>query len=409
MPELAITGVGVTTALGQGKAAVLPALLDGRHAFGILRRPGRRAGGAVFPGAELGDVAVPADVPVRALRTASLTARAALATIDEAWHEAALDDVAGDRVGIVLGGSNIQQREQVALHDRYRDRAGHVRPSYGHTFLDTDVAALCGEHFGITGIAHTVGGASASGQLAVIEAARAVRDGTVDACVAVGALMDLSHWECQALRSLGAMAGDRYAATPQLACRPFDRDRDGFVYGEACAAIVVERLDRARVVPYATLDGWGYAVDGHRRPDPSLDGEIRAVEAALSAAGWSATDVDYVNPHGTGAVLGDDVELAALKACGLTGMPINTTKSLLGHGLTAAGAVELAVTVLQQRAGYLHPCRNLDAPVDDSFGWVRGGAVRHDARRALNLSFGFGGFNTAVCVTRYDQTRGGTR
>ena len=267
--------------------------------------------------------------------------------------------------------------------------------------MDTDIAALCSEHFGIRGIAYTVGGASASGQLAVIQAIEAVRSGQVDACIALGALMDLSYFECQGLRALGAMGSDEFAERPSAASRPFDRRHDGFIYGENCGAVVIERAKDARREPYARVRGWSYQVDAHRNPDPQLEGEMRAINTALEMAGLSAREIDYVNPHGTGSTLGDRIELEALKGCGLSGARINATKSLLGHGLSAAGTVELIVTVLQMQAGKLHPTRNLEDPIDSSFAWVRDECCDHEIRSAVTTSFGFGGINSAVCLSNH--------
>jgi malonyl-ACP decarboxylase len=117
-------------------------------------------------------------------------------------------------------------------------------------------------------------------------------------------------------------------------------------------------------------------------------------------AGLDADAIDYVNPHGTASRVGDETELAALRACGLDHAWINATKSLVGHGLTAAGLVELIAIMLQMRAGRLHPTRNLENPFDDGFRWVGASPVDHAIERALNMSMGFGGINTAVCLER---------
>jgi malonyl-ACP decarboxylase len=403
--DVVVTGLGVTTAVGQGRDDFVAALLDGRHAFGVLARPGRQVpagdGGSApeFLGAELGEPATPEHVTARTLRTASLSARAALSTLAEAWRDAGLDDVDPVRIGLVVGGSNVQQRELALLHARHADRPEFLRPTYGLGFMDTDLCGFCTEQFPIRGFAHTVGGASASGLLAVLQAVRAVQSGQVDACVAVGALMDLSYWECLAFRAMGAMGSHRWADDPAAACRPFDRDHDGFIFGEACAAVVVERAGR-HAAPYARFLGGGTAVDGTRNPHPSEDGEVAVVEAALREAGMSAAAIDYVNPHGTGSPTGDAVELRALRRCGLTGARINATKSITGHGLTAAGTVEVAATLLQMRTRRLHPTRNLADPLDDAFPWVRDEAEDVPVRTAVSLSMGFGGISSAICLEK---------
>ncbi len=399
MREIAITGVGITTPVGQGKAAVQQAMLNGASAFRVMQRPGRQRGNSAFLGAEIDSVQLPDDVPARMRRTLSWSARVALATVSEAWSDAQLAAVDPARIGLVVGGSNLQQRELTLTQDAYRERFEFLHPTYGHTFMDTDIAALCTEVFGIKGVAFTVGGASASGHLAIIQAINAVCAQQVDACIAVGALMDLSYLECQGLRALGAMGSDRFASAPAEACRPFDRQHDGFIYGENCGAVVIERAEQARSRPYALVRGWSYLADAHRNPDPSLEAQMRAIHTAVDMSGIAAGDFDYVNPHGTGSVLGDETELQALKSCGLSRARINASKAIFGHGLSAAGAVEVIATLLQMRAGKLHPTPNLHEPIDPSFAWVREAPCAHQIHHALNSSCAFGGINSAICLS----------
>jgi malonyl-ACP decarboxylase len=304
---------------------------------------------------------------------------------------------------LIVGGSNIQQRELDQVHESYRDRSEFLRPTYGLSFMDSDLCGFCTAQFGIRGLAYTVGGASASGQLAIIQAAQAVRMNQVDVCIALGALMDVSHWECRGLRALGAMGSDHYANEPARACRPFDRDHDGFIFGESCGAVVIESLESSQsrgLKAYANLCGWAIVMDGNRNPNPSLEGETRTIWNALDASGLSPAQIDYVNTHGTGSVAGDETELKALHACGLRDAYINATKSLIGHGLSAAGTVEVVATLLQMRTGHLHPTRNLENPIDPAFNWVRDKSVDHAMENALTLSIGFGGINTALCWQR---------
>jgi malonyl-ACP decarboxylase len=402
-PETVVTGMGVISAIGQGKAAFANALYDGRSAFGVMQRAGRQRESA-YLGAEIGEIVFSPGVTPQTVRAASLSAQAALVVLEEAWHEARLSEVEPRRIGLIVGGSNVQQRELTLVQEAHRDSAAFLRPTYALSFMDSDLCGFCTARFGIRGLAYTVGGASASGQLAIAQAAQAVATNQVDVCIALGALMDLSHWECRGFRAIGAMGSDQYAEEPALACRPFDREHDGFIFGESCGAVVLESLEssqRRGVKPYAALCGSGIAMDGNRNPDPSVEGETRALQGALQAAGWEPAQVDYVNPHGTGSSVGDETELQALRACGLTDARLNATKSLIGHGLSAAGTVEVIATLLQMRDGRLHPTRNLENPIDPSLNWVKGEAVEHQIERAVTLSMGFGGMNTALCWQRH--------
>ncbi|NSL86235.1 polyketide beta-ketoacyl:ACP synthase [Chitinophaga sp. Mgbs1] len=399
--DIVITGAGIITAAAQGKAAVTDTLLNARSAFAVMQRPGRQHNTA-FLGAEIPEIIYPAHFSKKLLRGITLTGGAALVAVEEAWQEARLSGVPPHRIGLITGGSNFQQRELMQIIDAYREKPVFIRPAYGISFMDTDVCGLCTEVFNIRGMSYSAGGASASGQLAVLQAIQAVQSGQVDVCIALGALMDLSFWELQSLRTLGAMGSSKYADDPAAACRPFDRNRDGFIYGECSGAIVIERMTTAaerQVQPYAAISGWAMAMDGNRNPNPSYDGECAVIRQALEKAGIHPKDIDYINPHGSGSLVGDETELQALQDCGLAHAFINTTKSITGHGLTAAGMVEVIAVILQMKAGMLHPCRNLEDPADPSFNWVRG-TLQHQIRHALSLSFGFGGINTALCLRR---------
>lgn len=400
--SLVISGLGITSSIGQGCETFTERLLKGESRFGFMARSGRQVpeaeGGSAFIGAEIDQLALPDSLSKSQLRSASFAAQAALATLHEAWNDAELDDIESTRVGLVAGGSNFQQRDLISGYEKFRGKVAFVRPTYAMNFMDSDLCGLCSEAFGIRGFAYTLGGASASGQIAVIQAAQAVMCGEVDVCIALAPLMDLSYWECQGFRAVGAMGSNKFADAPELACRPFDIDHDGFIFGESCGAVVIERNETATKT-YARLAGWSRIWDGNRNPNPSFDGERYVIQEALKKSALTPSDINYVNPHGTASVLGDETELKALKACGLGHVRLNTTKSIIGHGLCAAGIVELISTVLQMKRGQLHPSLNLETPIDDSFHFVRGEAEDFQIHNAINLSMGFGGVNSAVCIS----------
>jgi malonyl-ACP decarboxylase len=403
LPELHITGLGVTSAIGQGKTAFTTALMQGHHAFGVMQRVGRQKNTA-FLGAELPPLAFPQRFSQRLLRTLTLPAQTALLTLDEAWNDAQLDAIDPQRIGLVVGGSNVQQRALLQTYEAYSDRIDFLRPTFGYSFMDSDLCGLCTEQFNIQGCAYTLGSASASGQAAILQAMQNVQSGQVDVCIALGALLDLSYMECQALRTLGAMGSDRYADNPALACRPFDAQHDGFIYGENCGAVVIEHADTAHARlahSYASILSGAMTIDGNRNPNPSYQGEVRVIQKALAQANISARDIDYINPHGTGSPIGDETEIKAIIDCQLAHASLNTTKSLIGHGLSAAGTVEVIATLVQMEMQQLHPSRNLEEPIQPSCHWIRENAQPQHIEYALTLSMGFGGVNTAICLKRY--------
>jgi malonyl-ACP decarboxylase len=406
--DLIISGVGITTPIGQGAVQVTESMLSGLHNFSIMNREGRqfidkKGKKSSFLGAEISKLILPEEYPEKNLRTASFTSKVAISTLHEAWKDANLDQLDSERIGLIVGGSNFQQRELTLTHNDYASREAFLRPTYAMKFMDSDTCALCSEIFGIKGFAYTIGAASASGQVAIIQAANAVQAGLVDACIVIGALMDLSYWECQGFFSAGAMGSVKFADQPNIACRPFDQNRDGFIFGENCGAIVIERAKNSNRLlsdPYSRLVGWGFNLDANRNPNPSTDGQISAIEKALSLAQIKSSQIDYINPHGTGSPLGDETELSTIRHCGLDQAWINTSKSLVGHGLSSAGTVECIMTLLQMKAKKLHPCINLEEPICNTCNFVPSIPIEHSINHALTLSYGFGGVNTALCLAR---------
>ena len=395
----AVIGMGAACGFGHGKAALRDGLFSDRNLFSTLKREGREAaiGEAPFLGIEMPE---PDHVlPPRVARTASFGSRVGLSVLAEAWTEAALENVDPERIGLVVGGSNLCSREQALAAREYADRLSYVPPRHGHMFLDTDLCGLCTSAFPIRGFSQTVGAASASGSVAIIEALNSIRSGRVDVCIALGALQDLSGYDLHAMRALGAMGSTRFADKPEQACRPMDIRHDGFLYGEACAALVLCRTDLPSVArPYGQIIGAGHVADGTRGPEPSTAGQVRAARLALEDAGLSASDIDYVNGHATSTPTGDLAELESYRTLGLHHARINATKSIIGHGLSAAGAIEVVATLLQMNEGRLHPTRNLKEPLDPDFDWVTSKPVDHRIQNALKFSFGFGGIDTALVI-----------
>ena len=404
--NIEITGMGIVTSIGQEVATFKEALLSGETQFAYLKQPGRESI-KPFIGAEIPDIDAKTLFPEYSglLRTATKSAQVAIVAVAEAWQDAklTLSKVNPERIGLVVGGSNLQQRYQQQIWQRYHSRQEFIRPTYGLTFWDTDILGLISQFFQIQGEGYSVGGASASGAVAIIHAARQILMGNSDICIALGALSDLSGAEFQALMNLGAMGSERFADRPDLACRPFDQYHDGFIYGEGCGVVILERTDRAQqrgARSHGQLKGWGLALDGNRSPEPSQKGEERAINTALAMADLQPESIDYVNTHGTGSPLGDKTEVAALKSVGLHRGLLNSTKSLIGHCLTAAGVVEAIATILQMKFGFCHPTKNLVTPIDASLNWVKETSVQAEIKYAISNSFGFGGINTALLIAQ---------
>jgi malonyl-ACP decarboxylase len=254
-----------------------------------------------------------------------------------------------------------------------------------------------------------VGGASASGNVAIVNAARLVAAGELDVCLVLGALTELSGMERQAFANSGAMALAGGGTDPASRCRPFDADRGGFVPGQGAACLVLESAGSARrrgTAGWAAVAGHALRLDGSSLACPDAAGEAAVMAEALHRAGLVPGRVDYVNAHGTGSRLGDETEIAALhKVFGdhLARPWLNSTKGLVGHCLCAAGVVEAVATLLQMRDGFVHPNANLDQPIDACARFAGGRAEPARVGVALSNAFGFGGFNTSVVFARVDR------
>lgn len=416
--EAVITGVGVLTSVGRGCEAFADALKHGRSGITANTEDGLGVAGRLdgFHFAQsVAALSLPEALAARALRAgqrAPKSAQVSLVVALEAWVQAFGGEapVAPERVNLLVAGNNINQGYQRGIGLKFQDDPEYVPASYAIHFLDTDQVGLLSEVLGIRGEGFTVGGASASGNIAILQAYRQIQQGLCDVCVVVGAMADLSPVELRAFRHAGALGGKAFAEQPEKACRPFDRDREGFIYGQGGACVILESAEHAKkrgAVAWAQVAGGAAVLDGNRSSDPSVDGEARAMRRALADAGSGIDEVDYVNAHGTSSVLGDQVEVEALKqvlGARLASVLVNSTKGLVGHCLYAAGVVEAVATLVQMRDGFLHANPNLENPIDHECRFVRLTTEMKQTQLALSNSFGFGGINTAIVFKRHPGT-----
>jgi malonyl-ACP decarboxylase len=416
---VAITGMGVVCAIGDDVASFTAALRAGRSAV----RPVRGGPGGDWLGAVLPDFSFPGAVAARRalpepLRRVALCAgrrgdrpvKAALAAALQAWEDARLHDTAppAERIALVVAGSNLTAAYAYAQYARHAANPAHVPASYALHALDTDHVGTISEALGVRGEGYTVGGASASGNVGIVNGARLVACGAADACLVVGAMTELSPLERRSLAALGALAGSAARDPAAARCRPFDAGHEGFAPGEGAACLVLESAGsaRRRAAPaLAWLAGHHLALDANRLPDAREDGEAGAMVAAMASAGVGPADIGYVNAHATGTPGGDRAELRALRRAlgGSVDRPwVNATKALTGHCLSAAGVVEAVATVAQLRHRFIHPNPALRRPVEAGFRFAGAAAEPADVEHALSNSFGFGGFTTSIVLRRGD-------
>jgi malonyl-ACP decarboxylase len=410
-------GIIISSAAILHPAAETLSALDGLLRGGQCTLAACRLGGpAPVPAAIFGDFSVrgwlrrhPPRQPEAANRLIATAGRATLPTRTGtcvalgAAQAARLEQVPAERLAVLVAGNNLALGNQAVMVSAHADDDRGVRAGHLLDCFDTDAVGAISQVVGAHAEGWTVGAASASGTVCLIQGARLVATGAVDHCLVVAPVAELSGIEVAAFLASGAMASLALEPDPVSACRPFDSARRGFAYGQAAAAVVLERRAAAverDISPLAQVLGYGQYLDGARGTEPNVAGQVRAAQAALRMAGLRPSDIDYVSAHATGSVKGDTAEASSLRTVfGIAKGPwINATKGLLGHGLGAAGLVEMIAAIVQMRGRYCHPNPWLDRPVLSGLRLVPRTAQRCAIRYALSNSYAFSGINTSVVI-----------
>ena len=408
--RVVITGMGVITPLGNDVDTTWRNLVAGTSVAAALDRfdtTGFRTRFAA--GVEGFD---PTDyMDAKDARRADQVIQFAIATASQALAQSGLrpeGDVA-DEVGVIfgtgIGGLTSLDDAARILHSEGPDR---VSPLTAVNMLPDMSAGQVAIQFGLRGVNFCVISACATGTNAIGEAAEVIRRGDALAMVAGGTESVVNPLALAAFHRTGSLSTRN--DDPSHASRPFDLNRDGFVPGEGAGALVLERLDFALergATPLAEVVGYGNAADAYHvsAPEPEGRGAARAMTRAMRRAGISAADVDYINAHGTSTQLNDKSETAAIKlALGEQAyrVPVSSTKSMTGHMLGAAGAVEAVFCAQVIREGVIPPTINYTTPDPDcDLDYVPNTARRQPVRTAMSNSFGFGGHNATVVIQAY--------
>lgn len=407
--RVVVTGLGVVSPVGNDVATFWAALRSGRSGVSFID---------MFPVDKLRtDIAA----VVRALpETAVLDAKERdmhgrvtqmlCAAAEQAVVEAGLahaGEGAGERVGVILGTG--QGPVEILERNFEKVAAKGVRtvsPYFIPTAMPNAASALVSIHYGFHGPSWTMASACATGMHALATAALLVEAGDADAMVVGGGEAAL-YPSCLAGFGNARALARSFEGDPTRASRPYDAARTGFVIGEGAGALVIESEEHARARGakiLATLLGWGSSSDASHLVRPPDDGAglSRAIVYAMARAGVGPGDLGYVNPHATSTQAGDVAELHAMEralGAALPGVPVSATKSILGHLLGGAGAVETIATVCSVCDGVIHPSINLDRK-DEAFASVDVVTAERAMQRrvALKLSAGFGGHNAALVI-----------
>ncbi|WP_372156764.1 beta-ketoacyl synthase N-terminal-like domain-containing protein [Xanthomonas campestris pv. fici] len=411
-----VSGLGVVCSIGHDVLQFGQSLAEGR--CGVVREPmpapswAEAKLHAPIAGFDFATALQPyADHPgefaLRALRLgrrASLPVQASITSAAQAWTQARLHmgDVAEERIGLVIAGHNTTQSDAYRLYPDFQQHPQHLSPRYAIQFMDSNHLGVLSEAFSIRGEGFVAGGASASGNVGLLQGLRMIEAGVADVCLVCAVAAELSPMEHRAFHAIGALGGKAFADRPGEACRPFDSQHEGFVPGQASVCVVLESQASAEArgaQALATLLGGAMALHATSTSEPDMAGEARVMHAALQRAGLSPGDVDYLNTHGSSSPLGDEVELQAIQQVFGDHFPrlwLNATKGLAGHCLQAAALLEAVAIVVQMQRGCVHPNRNLERPIHAAARFSGSAPVDHRIRIAASNAFGFSGIDTCV-------------
>ncbi len=320
-----------------------------------------------------------------------------------------LKDLDPFRVGVILGCGIGGLEETQVEHSKYLEKGpNRISVFYVPTMIANMAAGQVSMATGFKGDNFSTVTACASATHAIGEAFRKVKDGYLDACICGGTESCITEFALGGFNNMKALSK---ATELDRASTPFDAERQGFVLGEGCGILVIEELEHAKARGakiYAEIVGYGATGDAYHitSPDPEGEGASRAMVNAYKEAGLDASDVDYINAHGTSTGLNDKYETIAIKkALGEQAekVVINSTKSMTGHLLGAAGAVEAIVTALSLKNGIVHKTVGFKIPDPDcDLDYCVEGNLNKDIKVALSNSLGFGGHNATICIKKYE-------
>lgn len=409
MRRVAITGIGIVSSIGNNVSEVTNSLRNGTS--GIVAAPEYTELGfrSQVHGTVKLDVADHVDR--KQLRFMGEGAAYAVLAMEQAIADAGLEDhqVSNERSGLVAGSGGPSTANLLAAFDITREKGPkRIGPYMVPRCMSSTVSACIATFFKIRGINYSISSACSTSAHCIAAGADAIRSGSQDIVFAGGG--EELHWTLSVLfDAMGAMSS-KYNDTPELASRPYDADRDGFVIAGGGGMVVLEDMDHALARGakiYAELVGYGANSDGADMVAPSGEGAVRCMELALAGFdGNKLTDrVDYINAHGTSTPVGDVKELDAVRTVfGPRGhLPVVTsTKSLTGHSLGATGVQEAIYTIIMMQNKFIAASANIHTP-DPAIGDIPVAQTRMDdfsINLALSNSFGFGGTNATLALRK---------
>jgi 3-oxoacyl-[acyl-carrier-protein] synthase II len=411
--RVVITGLGAVTPVGNDMASTWDSLIAGRSGIGLISLF-NTDDLSVKLAAEVKDFDPATRIDPKLVKRTDRFTQYALCATQEAVQDSGLDfdNEDRDRVGVIVGSGMGGVQTWESQHAQFIERGPRrVSPLVIPMMIPDMAAGMVSIMYGLRGPNFCTTSACASGAHGVGESFRHILHGDAEVMIAGGAEAAITRFTVSAFANMGALS--KRNDDPARASRPFDRDRDGFVIAEGCGMCVLEELEHARArgaKVYCELVGYGATGDGHHitAPDPEGKGAKAVMRSALEEAAFRPEDIDYINAHGTSTPLNDATEVKAIvEVFGghAHKLAINSTKSIVGHGLGSAGAMEFVTTVKSLEQGKVHATLNFENPdegVDVDLDFVPDGTRDLDIRAAVSNSFGFGGHNTCLCVRKYE-------
>lgn len=407
--RVVVTGLGAITPVGQDVGTYWDALVAGRSGVGPI---------TAFDAAAF-DCRIAAEIkgfePTSGFKNPKDARRAdrytqlAVAAAKQAVADAGIGDTTGvdpTRIGVIIGsgiGGLITLETQ---HSVYLEKGpGRMSPFLIPMLIGNIASGIVAMEHGFKGPNLAVVTACATSAQCIGEGWRIIRDGDADVIVAGGSEATICAMGIGGFAAMRAVSFRNDA--PEQASRPWDKGRDGFVMGEGAATVVIETLERAQkrgAKIYCELVGYGLCADAHHLTAPDPDGAARAIDGAIKRAGIAREEVGYINAHGTSTPLGDLSETQAIKKVfgdHAKKIPVSSTKSMIGHLLGAAGAVEAIACVKTIETGIIHPTINLvDQDPECDLDYVPNEARQTRVDVAMSNSFGFGGHDSCLIFKR---------
>jgi 3-oxoacyl-[acyl-carrier-protein] synthase II len=406
MRKVVITGIGAVTPLGNDINSTWDNIIRQRSGIGRITRfdaaalPTRIAG-------ELKDFAPEVFSPAKDILRLDPFIHYAAAAALMACKDAGFTDGASENgpTGVVIGSSRGGITSMEKALERHLLKGKPFSPYLMSASTINMASAYIAMRLGIKGPALGVSTACASGTNAIGEAFRMIQHGDINIALAGGAEAPVCRLAVGGYGASGALS--KRNNEPDKASRPFDRDRDGFIVAEGACVLVLEERGHALMrdaVIYAELAGYGTSSDAFHQTKPESGGEAFAISKALKDANIPCEQVDYINAHGTSTLLGDAAEARAIEqvfGARTVDVHVSSCKSMLGHMLGAAGAVEAAITALSIKKGIIPPSINLENP-DPEFGLnFATSLISRDINTAISNSFGFGGVNAVLVLSKF--------